>query len=158
MKKLKYLVVHCSATPEGRGIKAETIKLWHTHPKPVGNGWRVPGYSDIIELDGTVVNIVDYNNDGWVQLDEVTNGARGYNSESRHICYVGGIDITGDPKDTRTFAQSISLQEYCMKLKIDNPDMEVIGHNDLNPNKACPSFNVKEWFKELWEKTRQHYS
>jgi N-acetylmuramoyl-L-alanine amidase len=149
MKKLKYLVIHCSATPEGRDVKAATIVKWHTDPKPTGNGWKVPGYSNIIELDGTVVNIVKYNNDGWVQTDEVTNGASGYNSESRHICYVGGTDKSGKPKDTRTPQQTKALAEYCKNMQKLHPDIIILGHSDLNPAKACPSFNVKEWIKTI---------
>jgi N-acetylmuramoyl-L-alanine amidase len=155
MKKLKYLVIHCSATPEGRDVKARQIIKMHTDPKPQGNGWRVPGYSKVIELDGTVVSLVGYNNDAWVQMDEVTNGAAGYNSESRHICYIGGVDKDLKPKDTRTAAQIKALEEYCIKMKKQHPDIIIIGHTDLNPNKACPSFNVKKWFKEVWERTSQ---
>lgn len=151
MKKLKYLVIHCSDTPEGRNNKAEDIKAWHTAKPPVGHGWRKPGYSEVVELDGTLVNINDYNNDGWVQADEVTNGAKGYNAESRHICYVGGQDRYGKAKDTRTSEQQLTLQNYCIKLFLENPEIEVIGHNDLNKAKSCPNFDVKKWWTNVWK-------
>jgi N-acetylmuramoyl-L-alanine amidase len=152
MKKLEYIVVHCTVTPEGRDVKAETVVKWHTDPTPTGNGWMRPGYSNIIELDGTLVNVFRYNNDGWVQADEVTNGAKGYNAKSRHICYVGGVERNNIKvaKDTRTLAQIETMKNYLIKAKTEHPHVKIIGHNDLNPDKACPSFNVKEWFAKVW--------
>ena len=150
MKKLQYLVIHCTGTPEGRNDKAEDVVAWHTAQPPVGFGWKRPGYSNIIELDGTLVNVRAYNNDGWVQADERTNGARGYNDVSRHICYIGGQDKYGKTKDTRTAEQIDVLAKYCIATRLGHPDVEIIGHTDLNPGKDCPSFNVKEWFKKVW--------
>lgn len=150
-KLLQYLVLHCTATPEGRNIKADDVIAWHTAAPPVGFGWRRPGYSNIVELDGTLVNIRHYNNDGWVQADERTNGARGYNDISRHICYVGGLDKYGKPKDTRTAMQLETLEKYCIATRLGHPHVEIIGHHDLNPGKACPGFDVKKWFADVWE-------
>jgi len=150
MKKLEYLVIHCSDTPEGRNNTAADIMAWHTAQPPIGHGWRKPGYSEVIELDGTLVNINDYNNDGWVQADEVTNGARGYNAVSRHLCYVGGQDKYGKSKDTRTAEQLATMEAYCIAQVLGNPGLQVIGHNDLNPGKPCPCFDVKKWWKEVW--------
>lgn len=151
MKPLEYLVIHCSATPEGRNVKADDVVAWHTAAPPVGFGWQRPGYSNIVELDGTMVNLRAYNNDGWVQADERTNGVKGYNDVSRHICYIGGEDKYGKPKDTRTAQQIETLAQYCIITKLGNPDVKVIGHNDLNPAKACPAFDVKQWFSQVWE-------
>lgn len=150
MNKLEYIVIHCSDTPEGRDNTAADIVHWHTGPWP-NRGWRRPGYSDVVELDGTLVKIWGYNNDGWVQGDEVTNGARGYNTRSRHICYIGGRDLAGQPKDTRTPEQFETLARYCIRAKLDHPEVEIVGHNDLNRAKACPSFDVKKWFARVWE-------
>ena len=30
MGRLKYLVIHCTATPEGREVSAADIRRWHT--------------------------------------------------------------------------------------------------------------------------------
>ena len=32
MGKLKYLVIHCTATPEGREVSGAEIRAWHTNP------------------------------------------------------------------------------------------------------------------------------
>ena len=64
MAKLKYLVLHCTATPEGREVTADDIRRWHTAPVAAGGrGWRQVGYTDLIHLDGTVERLVDNNED-----------------------------------------------------------------------------------------------
>lgn len=155
MKQLEYLVIHCSDTPLNRDVKAEEIVEWHTSKPPRGNGWSRPGYSDVIELDGTLVNIRQYNNDGWVQADEVTNGARGYNDVSRHICYIGGRNITGNHADTRTKEQIETMEKICIQTKLGHPNIKIIGHNDLNPHKKCPAFFVERWFTKVWQQYQQ---
>ena len=80
MAELKYLVIHCTATPEGREVTAADIRRWHTSPlSRGGRGWRQVGYTDIIHLDGKVERLVDNNEDANVDPWEVTNGAKGYN-------------------------------------------------------------------------------
>jgi hypothetical protein len=141
--KLKYLVIHCSDTPEGHWFDGEDIIRWHTSPKPLGRGWKHPGYADIIRLDGTIENIVKYNEDNWVEDSEITNGAKGYNRVSRHICIIGGQDIYRRHKDTRTELQKIALEDYVKQFKKLHPDAEIVGHYELNEHKPyCPGFNV----------------
>ena len=60
MAKLKQLVIHCTATPEGREVSADEIRRWHCAPlSEGGRGWRQVGYTDLIHLDGTVERLVD---------------------------------------------------------------------------------------------------
>ena len=101
MAKLRYLVLHCTATPEGREVTAADIRRWHTSPvSKGGRGWKQPGYTDIIHLDGTVERLVDNNEDANVDPWEITNGAKGYNAVSRHVVYAGGCARDGEtPKD-----------------------------------------------------------
>jgi hypothetical protein len=141
--KLKYLVIHCSDTPEGKWFEGKDIIKWHTSPKPLGRGWKVPGYSEVIRLDGTIETIVKYNDDIWVTKNEITNGAKGFNNVSRHICLIGGQDENGNHKDTFTKEQKETLYYYVMSFKISHPNVKVIGHCDLNKNKPyCPGFNL----------------
>ena len=89
-KPMKYLVIHCTATPEGREVSAADIRHWHTDPvSKGGRGWKQVGYTDLIHLDGSVERLVENNEDANVDDWEVTNGAAGYNSVSRHIVYAG---------------------------------------------------------------------
>ena len=94
--KIKFLILHCTATPEGRKVTKEDIIKWHTSPvEKGGRGWSRPGYSDMIDLDGSIVNITPYDNDDDIEAWELTNGAVGTNQFSRHIVYVGGVEKAG---------------------------------------------------------------
>ncbi len=149
MSKLKLLVLHCTATPQGMVVTADTVKKWHTSTPPVGRGWKQVGYSKLILLDGQVSNMVSYNEDDNVDPWEITNGVAGINSVSRHFCYVGGLDKLGKtPKDTRTPMQ-LAAMEALVKTEIKNhPSIKVAGHNQFAA-KACPSFDVPQWLKSI---------
>ena len=147
--ELKYLVIHCTATAEGREVTSSEIRHWHTDPvSKGGRGWRQVGYTDMIHLDGTVERLVKNNEDARVDSWEITNGAKGYNSVSRHVVYVGGCDKRLKPKDTRTAAQKAALRAYVLDFHRRFPKVKIIGHCELAA-KACPSFDVKKWLKEI---------
>lgn len=162
-QKLKYLVIHCTATPEGRDVSTADIRRMHTSPKPQGRGWRQVGYTDLFRLDGTRERLVKNNEDAYVDGWEVTNGAAGFNSVSRHIVYAGGVAKDGKtPQDTRTPAQRRAMAEYVQDFHRRHPDVKIIGHRDLSPDrngngkvepnewtKACPSFEVSEWLESI---------
>jgi hypothetical protein len=149
-RALKYLVIHCTATPEGRGVTSAQIRVWHTSPASQGGrGWKQVGYTDMIHLNGKVERLVDNNEDGNVDTWEISNGATGYNSVSRHVVYVGGCAADGKtPKDTRTAAQKQALETYVKDFHARFPGVKIIGHNEVAA-KACPSFDVQKWLKEL---------
>lgn len=147
--KLQYLVIHCTATAEGRKVSANEIRRWHTAPVAKGGrGWSRVGYTDVIHLDGRVERLHPNNDDGEVDCYEITNGAKGYNKVSRHIVYVGGVDAQGRPKDTRTEAQRKAMEEYVKAFHTKHPDVKIIGHNEIAA-KACPSFDVQKWLEEI---------
>lgn len=152
MGKLNYIVIHCTATPEGREVTKEDIIRWHTSPKHKGGrGWRRPGYSDMIYLDGSLVNIIPFNQDDVVDPWEISNGARGINGVSRHVVYAGGLEKAGKKaKDTRTKEQLYTLEAYVRFMLLRHPDIQILGHNQApGANKACPSFDVPKWLKSL---------
>ncbi|WP_196890373.1 N-acetylmuramoyl-L-alanine amidase [Aureivirga marina] len=144
MKKLQYLIIHCTATPENRKVSSNDIRNWHLK----GRGWKRVGYSDMIHLDGKIENLHPWDSDGIKEGWEITNGAKGYNSISHHVVYVGGCDSKMKPKDTRTPEQKLSLQQYVEDIIALFPDIKVIGHNQV-ANKACPSFNVPKWLESI---------
>lgn len=150
MAELKCLVIHCTATPEGREVTAADIRRWHTSPlSRGGRGWRQVGYTDIIHLDGKVERLVGNNEDANVDPWEVTNGAKGYNFVSRHIVYSGGMtrDMT-KAKDTRTQAQRDAMRDYVIDFHRRFPGVRIVGHNELAA-KECPSFNVQKWLRQI---------
>ncbi len=148
MAKLQYLVIHCTATPEGREVSAADIRRWHTSPAPAGRGWKQVGYTDLFHLDGSVERLVANNEDGNVDPWEITNGAAGYNGVSRHVVYAGGCDAAMQPKDTRTAAQKEALKRYVLDFHAQHPDVRIVGHNQLAA-KACPSFDVPQWLETI---------
>lgn len=156
MAKLKYLVIHCTDTPEGREVSSDEIRHWHCDPKPKGRGWKQVGYTDMFHLNGGVERLVDNNEDAEVDPWEITNGAAGYNSVSRHIVYVGGREnLPGVPfkdqkvKDTRTAAQKAAMEKYVKNFHRKHPDVRIIGHRQLNASKSCPCFSVPRWLQQI---------
>ncbi|WP_036858962.1 MULTISPECIES: N-acetylmuramoyl-L-alanine amidase [Prevotellaceae] len=155
MATMQYLVIHCTATPEGREVSAEDIRCWHTSPVGKGGrGWKQVGYTDMIHLDGRVERLVKNNEDAAVDPWEVTNGAKGYNSVSRHIVYVGGTASDGKtPEDTRTEAQREALKRYVTDFHRRFPQIRIVGHHAMNSCKACPCFDVAKWLHEIGIRT-----
>ena len=114
-----------------------------------GRGWKQVGYTDMFHLDGKTERLVQNNEDANVDSWEITNGAAGYNSVSRHVVYVGGVAKDGKtPKDTRTPAQLRALETYVKDFHRRFPQVKIIGHNQLAA-KACPSFDVQAWLKSI---------
>ena len=148
---LKRLVLHCTATTQGREVTAKEIYKWHTDPvSKGGRGWKQVGYTDLFHLDGRVERLVENNEDAQVDSWEITNGAKGYNSTSRHIVYVGGCDKWGNPADTRTPAQKKAMEQYVKEFHRIFPKVKICGHGELpGVKKACPSFSVRNWLNEI---------
>ncbi|WP_337056748.1 peptidoglycan recognition protein family protein [Pseudomonas solani] len=128
----KFLVVHCAATKPTMDIGLREIRQWHRE-----RGWLDIGYHYVIRRDGTVE----------VGRPQNVIGAHveGHNSESLGICMAGGIDASGKPENNFTAAQFESLRALLDKLKADYPSARIVGHRDLDPKKACPSFDVASW-------------
>lgn len=158
MGKLTYLVLHCTATPEHRHVTSDEIRRWHTAPAPKGRGWKQVGYSEMIHLNGEIETLVKYDDNDIVESNELTNGALGINSISRHIVYVGGIDKDDyKPKDTRTPEQLESMKNFVLDFVSKHPGIKVAGHYHF-AQKACPSFNVEQWLKSIGVEEKNIYS
>ena len=129
MRKIDKIIIHCSATPEGRDVSTETIRQWH-----LKRGWSDIGYHYVIELDGKIVP--------GRPLERIGAHCRGENRSSIGICYVGGVNEEMIPKDTRTEAQRAALHSLLFDLTDNFAQATVHGHNEFS-SKACPSFNVQ---------------
>jgi len=126
---IKYLTIHCAATPEGRDVKASTISEWDRAK------FGQVSYHHVVELDGTDVKT----------LPDTVKGAHvgGANTGNIGVCYVGGVDKNMRPKDTRTLEQKATLRRIVADYRKRFPDIVVRGHRDWpKVTKACPSFNV----------------
>lgn len=147
---LELLIIHCTDTPAKRNVSAAEIRAWHTKKKPYGRGWKQVGYADMIHLNGTLTNLVPYNDDDLVDAWEITNGVRGHNHHARHVVYVGGRTEEGNRvQDTRTAAQRIALANYVRQTIAQHPQIRVAGHNQFDPHKQCPSFQVPQWLRAI---------
>lgn len=155
MKKtdIDAIVIHCSATREGQDVRAADIDKWHKE-----RGFKMIGYNYVIDLDGTIEIGRPLTMDG-AHCNLKGFSGESYNKHSIGICYVGGLDKGGNPKDTRTDAQKLSLHKLVNDLLMEYPIMEVIGHRDASPDlnndgeitknewvKTCPCFDVKAEF------------
>lgn len=146
MRRIDYIVVHCSATIEGKNFTAADIDRWHKN-----RGWSAIGYHYVIDLDG----LLEEGRPEW----KIGAHVKGKNRHSLGVCYIGGLDKNKAPKDTRTKAQKQGLQNLIEHLKVKYPNAAVLGHRDfskdLNGNgiiepfefsKSCPCFDVKNEF------------
>lgn len=151
MSKLKYLVIHCTDTPEGREVTGKEIRAWHTDPKPRGNGWSQVGYQRIYHINGGVEELVRNNYDNVVDPWEITNGVAGHNGEAIHWVYVGGKSNDGleRPKDTRNYLQAQAMERHLKFFHLKFPEVLIVGHHYFNRSKACPSFDVQAWLHTI---------
>lgn len=134
MRKLKRIILHCSATEEGKDYTVAEIRRWHKK-----RGWKDIGYHYVIYRDGTIAP--------GRPLDQQGAHVTGENGDSIGICYIGGL-INGDPKDTMTSHQEMSWLNLVHCLRTLFGPLTIHGHNEF-ANKACPSFTVAEKYNFL---------
>ena len=133
-----YIVIHCAATKPSMDIGFTEIDQWHKR-----RGWLGCGYTWIIRRDGTI--------ETGRSLEEVGAHVKGFNHNSVGICLVGGMDVDGDPDANYTQLQWDSLDSLVDVMTKIYPNAAVVGHNDLDPNKSCPVFEVTEWLNQIKE-------
>jgi len=131
MRAIKYIVVHCTATPQTASV-AGIKSYWRDRLK-----WKSPGYHKIVIPNGEVVTL---------QNDDLpTNGVAGYNANSLHVSYIGGIDSRLNPVDNRTGGQKEALLQILHEWRRKYPSAKIQGHRDFpGVAKACPSFDAKK--------------
>lgn len=130
MRRITEIIIHCSATPEGKDFTVEDIRRWHLARKFADIGYHYVIYRDGSIHKGRAENIAGAH-------------CQGHNANSIGICYIGGVAKDGKtPKDTRTPQQKTALRQLVNQLKFYYPHATVHGHNEFS-SKACPSFNVQ---------------
>jgi N-acetylmuramoyl-L-alanine amidase len=148
-KGITHIAIHCSA---GFGNRQSIEAFWKTL------GWKSPGYHRLIEMDGTVHELLEFS--------KTSNGVFGFNNAIINIAYIGGVEKKGNKwiaKDTRTPEQKCaikhSIDEAKEWLKQNGNTNKIItqGHRDFSPDvnkngiiesweriKECPSFDAKK--------------
>lgn len=136
MRNINYIAVHCTATAQTATVSS-IQKYWKENLK-----WQMPGYHFIIKPSGDVVNLLS--------IDKVSNGVKGFNSETINVSYIGGIDSNGKPYDNRTPKQKSALINLLKDLRKQFPKAIIQGHRDFpGVKKACPSFDAKKEFNNI---------
>ena len=136
MRAINKIILHCTATPEGRHTTVEDIRLWHK-----AQGWSDIGYHYIVYLDGSIHT---------GRPIEVSGAhTKGLNKNSIGVVYVGGIDAMNfKAKDTRTPEQKEALDCLLNELMGTYKGATLHGHNEFAA-KACPSFDVQKEYGYL---------
>lgn len=138
MRPVNEIIVHCTATPEGRIVTVADIDAWHR-----ARGWSGIGYHRVIGLNG----------ERWQgrALEKIGAHCEGHNIGTIGVVYVGGLSRDGrDAKDTRSTAQRKALLEELIDLRDRFKIQKVSGHNEY-ANKACPCFNASAEYDHLFE-------
>lgn len=134
MRKIDEIIIHCSATAEGKDFNAADIDRWHKQ-----RGFKKIGYHYVIKLDGTI--------EKGRGVEEIGAHCLNHNKNSIGICYIGGLSSDGKtPKDTRTTEQKKALWKLIVELLIKYPNATIHGHRTYAA-KACPCFNAEEEYQ-----------
>ena len=136
MRKINLIVLHCSATKDTQTYTPEQLEQDHK-----ARGFIQAGYHFYIRRNGEIVSMRP--------VEQIPAHAKGFNRNSIAICYEGGLDVTGKPKDTRTIKQKESIRILLLLLLTHYPGARICGHRDLGAHKACPCFNAKEEYADL---------
>ena len=108
MRTVTLIIIHCSAVRPNQLSSAKDITQWHK-----ARGWRTIGYHYVVRRDGTVEN--------GRPIEQIGAHCVNHNKYSIGICYEGGLDAVGNPKDTRTDAQKTAIRQLIMRLKKTYP-------------------------------------
>lgn len=132
MREIKYIVVHCTATVS-TATPSAIQQYWRNTL-----GWKNPGYHVLIDANGELYRLLSD--------AEIGNGVRGYNHNSLHVSYIGGLH----DKDTRTAAQKEAIRQVVQEWKKKYPAAEVSGHRDFpGVQKTCPCFDAQKEYAEV---------
>jgi N-acetylmuramoyl-L-alanine amidase len=135
-RHINEVIIHCTATKEGRDYTVDDIRKWHRE-----RGWSDIGYHYVIYRDGQIA----------VGRDVDIAGAHcaGHNTFSIGVSYVGGCDENMKPKDTRTQEQKCAMLNLLVLMRATYPGIKIVGHNYYDKGKACPSFDANREYRRL---------
>jgi len=127
-RQIDKIILHCSASPQGRGDDAKTIDRWHKDRWGSGIG-----YHYIVLEDGTIQK------GRWV--DAAGAHAKGFNKQTIGVCRIGGhngkMDITEEQKKSMVQICEVLMEGYDLQRN------NILGHGELpNTNKTCPLMDM----------------
>lgn len=151
MAKVNRIVIHCTADPADANRNREYFRKLFFEVY----GWRHWGYHLMVYQNGSweifqpLPKLTAYG--GFIDAASLANGAKGYNQDSLHIAYVGGLSTsTLRYADTRTPQQRETLRMLVSKYKQLYKVNEVFGHRDLpGVKKSCPCFDARKEYQNV---------
>ena len=135
MRPINEIIVHCTATKEGRDFDVKDVRRWHLQRK-----FKDIGYHYLVLLDGTVQE--------GRPVEQPGAHCTGHNANSIGVCYVGGLDADGKPADTRTLKQRYALRFLLSELRHKYPQATIHSHRDFAA-KDCPCFDATKEYQDL---------
>ena len=141
MRTITLIVIHCSAVKPDQMSSAAQIDSWHRE-----RGFHLGiGYHYVVRRNGEI----ESGRPEWM----VGAHCKNHNAHSIGVCYEGGLDIRGQPADTRTAEQKAAMRQLLEDLHRRYPRAVIVGHHDLNPHKACPCIeNVAREYADIQPK------
>ena len=139
MRTITFIIIHCSAVRPDQTSSAKQIGSWHRKD----NHWKLGiGYHYVIRRNGEI----EPGRPEWM----IGAHCLHHNAHSIGVCYEGGLDIRGQPADTRTAEQKAAMRTLLEQLHQRYPRALIVGHRDLNPAKDCPGYeNVAHEYADL---------
>lgn len=150
-RQITGIIIHCSATPNGRWNTVQDIDQWHKE-----RGFKradefrarqnpdlaAIGYHFVVYPSGAIAT--------GRHLDEIGAHAKGFNSKSIGICLLGTDKFTIEQWESLRENVQISLKKY--------PSIHrIVGHRDLpDVHKTCPGFDVAAWLGNDWQPLPEH--
>ena len=138
MRTITLIVVHCSAVRPDQSSSAAQIDSWHRKERH----WKLGiGYHYVVRRDGTI--------EPGRPEEQIGAHCLNHNAHSIGICYEGGLDIRGQPADTRTAEQKQAMRQLLEELHGRYPRALIVGHHDLDPGKDCPCYDAAREYCDL---------
>ena len=140
MRTITLIVVHCSAVKPDQTSSVAQIDTWHRE-----RGYHLGvGYHYVIRRNGEI----EPGRPEWMVGAHCLN----HNRYSIGICYEGGLDIRGQPADTRTLEQKLAMLHLLEVLHRRYPKALIVGHRDLSHDRDCPCFDAVKEYADLQPK------
>lgn len=124
-RKIKKLIIHCSASDVPSHDDISVIKNWHLE-----RGWKDVGYHFFITKKGSLQQ--------GRNTEEVGAHCEGHNQDSIGIC------LSGEKEFTEIQFRRLWELLADLKAKYRLTNNNIYPHKYFNKKKTCPNFDVQE--------------
>jgi len=134
MREISKIILHCSDSEWG---SASVIDQWHKE-----RGWTEIGYHYVITNGQTEPKKYNSNYDGAIEdgrsVTKIGAHAKGHNTDSIGVCLIGKSHFTAKQLyDALPTLLRLLISQYTLSPK------DIYGHNEFDPDKTCPNFDVQ---------------